>query len=73
MKDSERILVSEIEGYKEAFDLLRTFFPDKTVCHVWMMTKNPMLGNVSPIDMLLVGRKKKLVQFIKTQLSENKR
>ena len=63
--------VTELDGYKEAFDLVRTFFPAEYIAHGWMQAKNPMLGNVTPIDMLLVGRKNKLVKFIKCQLEEN--
>lgn len=65
--------VTDIDGYKEAYDLVRTFFPAEYVAHAWMQCKNPLLGGVTPIDMLLAGRKKKLLQFIKHSLEENKR
>lgn len=38
----------------------------------WFVTRNPMLGGVSPYEMLKRGRSEKLLQFIKTSISENK-
>ncbi len=35
---------------------------EKTV--LWFKLKNPMLGNVSPRDLIRIGRYKKLLQFI---------
>lgn len=64
--------VTDLDGYQEAYNLIRTFFPAEYVAHAWMQCKNPLLGGVTPIDMLIVGRKKKLIQFIKNSLSENK-
>lgn len=44
---------------------------DKTT--QWFTMANPLLGNVSPRDMIRAGRFKKLLSFILTALSENKR
>jgi hypothetical protein len=38
---------------------------------IWYRTVNPLLGDVSPEEMVRVGRYGKLLQFIDTQLTEN--
>ena len=38
----------------------------------WLNTLNPLLGNVTPMSMLLRGKEKKLLKFILNQLDENK-
>lgn len=38
---------------------------------LWLRTKNPLLGNVRPWDMIEAGREKKLLKFINNQLSQN--
>lgn len=43
----------------------------KTV--LWFTLPNPMLGNVSPRDMIRFGRYKRLSKFIANALSENRR
>lgn len=43
----------------------------KTV--LWFTAPNPLLGNITPRDMIRFGRYKKLFKFIFNALSENKR
>lgn len=38
----------------------------------WFVTKNPMLGNVSPAQLVLMGREHILRQFIRDSLAANK-
>lgn len=45
--------------------------PDKTI--LWFTTINPLLGNVTPRDMIRFGRYKKLFKFVFNALAENKR
>ena len=45
--------------------------PIKTA--LWFTTRNPLLGSMSPRDMIRLGRYKKLFNFIFNSLSENKR
>ena len=40
---------------------------------LWFTTPNPLLGNVTPRDMIRFGRYKKLFKFIFNALAENKR
>jgi hypothetical protein len=35
------------------------------------MTKNPLLGDVSPFEMIRAGRYAKLLMWVKHQLAEN--
>ncbi len=56
----------------EIRDLINTFFEDTGTTERWMKAKNPLLGGLSPRDMLEAGRGEKLLKFVKQQLSENK-
>lgn len=42
---------------------------EKTV--MWFTTPNPMLGDITPRDMLRLGRAKKLIRFIMDAKSQN--
>ena len=44
--------------------------PQKT--GLWFHTPNPMLGNITPRNMLRFGRYKKLMEFVVGALNENK-
>ena len=44
--------------------------PAKTT--LWFTIPNPLLGNVTPRDMIRFGRYKKLLKFIMNALAENK-
>jgi len=50
--------------------LLEYFKQDKQKVHAWLMTKNPLLGNVAPIEMIMLGREKKLLEFIKDAIEQ---
>jgi len=57
---------------QECIRLVREFFKgrlDKE--NAWFEARNPLLGNVSPNDMIQVGRAERLLKFIRTQLLEN--
>lgn len=56
-----------------ALNLVATFFKDKQKTILWFRLPNPLLGNVSPRDMIRMGRFKKLFKFIQTALEENQR
>ena len=58
--------------YVAALKVVDGFFKNESKSIDWMYTKNPLLGDVSPIDMIKVGRFDKLMKFIYTQLEENK-
>ena len=58
--------------YVAALKEVDAYFNNEAKSEIWMQTLNPLLGGVSPIYMLEVGRFDKLQTFIYTQLSENK-
>ena len=49
------------------------FKGDATKTALWFTTPNPLLGNISPRDMIRFVRYKKLFKFIFNALAENKR
>ncbi|HVC09526.1 MAG TPA: hypothetical protein VNH15_06270 [Elusimicrobiota bacterium] len=73
----ERMPMEVKERFREWANLLNLvaeFFDGdvrKTV--LWFTLPNPMLGNVSPRDMIRFGRYKRLSKFIVNALSENRR
>ena len=38
---------------------------------LWFSSPNPQLGNITPIDMIELGRASKLLAFVQTSLAEN--
>lgn len=73
----ERVPAPVRERFREwanLMNLVAEFFEGdvrKTV--LWFTLSNPMLGNVSPRDMIRFGRYNRLRKFIETALSENRR
>lgn len=58
----------------QAYDLVYEFFdeqdfPAKT--EIWFTTENPLLGNLTPLHMIQIGRQDKLIKFIQSQLESN--
>ena len=41
-----------------------------SLTRIWLTTANPMLGNVSPLDLMKMGRGEKLAQFIEAMIEE---
>ena len=56
-----------------AINLVANFFGDGDKATLWFQTANPLLGNMTPRDMIRIGRFKKLLKFIQTALEENRR
>lgn len=56
-----------------AINLVGSYFKDEEKTMLWFQIPNPLLGGMSPKDMIRVGRFKKLLKFIQTALDENKR
>ncbi|MES2215627.1 MAG: hypothetical protein V4485_06450 [Pseudomonadota bacterium] len=56
----------------ECYRLVGEFFKkDKEKTKLWFESKNPLLGNISPEDMLSIGRGWKLLKFIQNQMEGN--
>lgn len=67
-------LKERLTEWATALNLVAGFFHDdnqKTV--LWFCMPNPLLGGMSPRDMIRVGRFKKLLNFIQSALDENQR
>ena len=67
-----QILKDRLKEWANLFNLVAQFFegdPIKTA--LWFKTTNPMLGNITPRDMIRYGRYTKLLKFILNALSEN--
>jgi hypothetical protein len=56
-----------------ALNLVANYFKDADKTILWFRIPNPSLGDMSPSDMIRVGRFKKLLRFIQIALSENQR
>lgn len=56
-----------------AINAVASYFNDLDRTILWFQVSNPLLGDISPRDMIRLGRFKKLQKFIQTALDENKR
>lgn len=66
-------LKTRLTEWATAINLVAGYFKDLDKTMLWFTVPNPMLGDISPRDMIRVGRFKKLQKFIQTALLENKR
>lgn len=67
-------LKMRLTEWATALNLVAGFFKDdqeKTL--LWFCIANPLLGGMSPSEMIRIGRFKKLLNFIQTALDENLR
>ena len=53
-----------LENIANICNLVFQFFLDDVKTKLWLQTPNPMLGNVSPRDMIRFGRFAKLQRFV---------
>ena len=56
-----------------ALNLVADYFKDSEKTVLWFQAPNSLLGNMTPRDMIRLGRFKKLFKFIQTALDENRR
>lgn len=66
-------LKERLYEWATALNLVAGFFNDNDKTLLWFRVPNPLLGGLSPRDMIRVGRFKKLLKFIQTALDENQR
>jgi len=52
---------------------LNCFFHDFEKASIWLNTKNPKLGMMSPTHMINIGRGPKVLAFVITAIDENHR
>lgn len=65
-------LLERMREWATALNFVANFFNDEQKTMLWFQLPNPLLGNMSPREMIRVGRFNKLFKFIQTALSENK-
>ena len=58
--------------YVAALKAVDAYFNNESKATDWMYIENPLLGHVTPVSKLKVGRFDKLIQFIYDQLSDDK-
>jgi hypothetical protein len=66
-----RELEERVREWAVALSLVAQYFKNEQKTILWFKTSNPLLGNITPRDMIRVGRFKKLSRFIQNALSEN--
>jgi hypothetical protein len=67
-----REVVQHLTGIAVICSLVAQFFEgDAIKTQLWFQTKNPMLGNISPRDMVRYGRHEKLNRFVLDALAED--
>lgn len=59
-----------IEEWASAINKVAEFFNDETKTMRWFNSENPQLANLTPRDMIISGRFKKLLQFINASLGK---
>lgn len=64
-------LEERVREWAVALSLVAQYFKNEPKTILWFKTQNPLLGNISPRDMIRIGRFKKLYQFIVNALAEN--
>jgi hypothetical protein len=65
-------LMERMREWATALNLVANFFNDEHKTMLWFQLPNPLLGNMTPREMIRVGRFNKLLKFIQTALDENK-
>lgn len=69
-----RELEDRLKEWANLFNLVAGFFDgDAKKTELWFSVANPMLGEISPRDMIRIGRYKKLLSFVLNSLEANKR
>jgi uncharacterized protein (DUF2384 family) len=66
-----RELADRLNEWATALNLVAQFFGDEQKTVLWFKTPNPLLGDMTPRDMIRIGRFRKLRRFIQNALSEN--
>lgn len=66
-------LAERLQEWAIALTMVAQYFQDEHKTVLWFKTPNPLLGNITPRDMIRIGRFKKLQRFIQNALDENER
>jgi len=66
-------LAERLQEWAIALTMVAQYFQDEHKTVLWFKTPNPLLGYITPRDMIRVGRFRKLQRFIQNALDENER
>ena len=66
-------LAERLQEWAIALTMVAQYFQEEQKTILWFKTPNPLLGNITPRDMIRVGRFRKLQRFIQNALDENER
>ncbi|MBS0654984.1 MAG: hypothetical protein JSR46_04335 [Verrucomicrobia bacterium] len=67
-----QILKDRLREWANLFNLVAQFFKgDAVKTALWFKTSNPMMGGISPRDMIRFGRYQKLLKFVLNALPQN--
>ena len=66
-------LKERIAEWAAAINLVASFFKDADKTQLWFQVPNPHLGNMSPKEMIKLGRFKKLHKYILSAIEDNMR
>jgi len=58
-------------AWASAVNLVANYFRDPQKTVLWFKIPNPLLGNISPKEMIRLGRYNKLLKFIQNSIDEN--
>jgi uncharacterized protein (DUF2384 family) len=61
-----------VRNMTSIYELVFGFFHDERKARVWLRTPNPMLGGVSPRDMVRMGRHDRLLRFVTQAIEEGR-
>lgn len=62
-----------VPGIIKTWRLVVEFFEgNEEKAELWFKTQNPLLGGISPEKMIVLGRRDRLLRFVRDQLAENK-
>ena len=67
-----REVKEHLENIANICNLVFEFFQDNVKTKLWLQTPNPMLGNLSPRDMIRFGRFAKLQRFVTQAIAEGR-
>lgn len=70
-KEDIPFIITVIQDMSNVSRLVNTFFKDEKKTTQWLNTKNPLLGEQEPIEMIFKGRTDKLLKFIQNQIEGN--
>lgn len=70
MKESHSITI--FQDLCQVSREINSFFHDEAKTTLWLNTENPLLGDVTPLSMILLGRTEKLQKHIQACFDGNR-